>query len=159
MLLWSYFEMLWGCWHGVLSQETKACCCSQGNRMTLLRTKRDKNKAKIMLLGLGTFATRPFQHIISCWNPHKAPYHLPTPACLPTFYCVTIKAHPSAHPWWGLYFKCSWQPRASEQCGWFCQSKTCQMHGGQMPKSAGHALGRRGEDDEAQERKRHREKA
>lgn len=65
MLLWSYFEMPWGCWHGVLSRETRACCCSQGNRMTLLRTKGDKNKAKIMLLGLGTFVTQPFQHIIS----------------------------------------------------------------------------------------------
>lgn len=71
--------MLWGCWHGVLSQETKACCCSRGNRMTLLRTKRDKNKAKIMLLGLGTFVTQPFQYIIFSWNPQRAPYHLPTP--------------------------------------------------------------------------------
>lgn len=87
-----------------------------------------------------------------------SPY-APPPPCLPTFYPVNSKAHPSAHPWRGLYFKCSRQPRPSEQCGWFCQSKTCQRHGGQMPKSAGHALGGRGEDVEARERKRHGEKA
>lgn len=102
-----------------------------GEQDDVTKDKERQKQGKITLLGLGTFVTQPFQHIVSWCNTPKGTYPLPTPTYLPTFYHVNIKAHPSACPWWG-----SLQPRPSEQCGWFCQSKSCQMHGGQMPKSS-----------------------
>lgn len=146
--------MSWGCWHGVPSQETKACCCSQGNRMTLLWTKRDKNKAKIMRLGLGTFVTQPFQLIISWCHPQRAlTLSLSPPTCPPSSMSKTSR--PTRQPILGGALISSafcWPGPQSSGAGSVsprlakCMEDRCQNH-----PTVGHTLGGREEAREAQE--------
>lgn len=95
--------MQWGCWCGVLSQETKACCCSQGNRMTLLRRRRGKNKRKMNAAGSWDLATRSFRrHVFP-----KASHPLPPSTHLPT----SCHVRTSTRPQRGSHHKRSPQPR------------------------------------------------
>lgn len=73
--------------------------------MTLLWTKRDKNKAKIMWLGLGTSVTQPFQLIISWCDPQRALTLSLSPPTCPVLPCQKHQGPPASPSLVGLLFQ------------------------------------------------------
>jgi hypothetical protein len=74
--------------------------------MTLLRTRKGKNKRKNNAAGSRDLVTWSFQHLISWCNPKgSSPSPCPLPPICPPRTRVSINVHPPAHPQQGSHGK------------------------------------------------------